>query len=153
LRIAALGRREQFDQVSVDGRLSADLVRVRQIGWRWRGEAMQLDGEVRHPFHPTRELSFSVKGDVALAAFSRAVGLDEPLEGKAQVVADVTGAAEAPAIAARVRIPELRVAGVTAQHVSIEGQWADQRLRIDDVRAQVGAGRVRATLEALAMTD
>jgi len=37
LRADAFGRREQVDQVVVDGRLSADLIRIRRLGWRWAG--------------------------------------------------------------------------------------------------------------------
>src|SRR5262249_5970519 len=129
LRVGIQGRHAQIDQVGVDGRLSADLIRVRHIGWRWRGGVMQLDGAVRHRCDQSRELSLRAKGDVPLGALAQAVGLDEPIDGKAEIVADVTGAVEAPAIAARVQIPELRVAGITAQQVSIDGQWADQKLR------------------------
>ena len=64
LRVDALGRREQIDRVALDGRLSADLVRIRQIDWRWQGEAMHLDGEMRRPWVASRELSLRVKGDV-----------------------------------------------------------------------------------------
>src|SRR5262249_15349947 len=79
LRADAFGRREQVDQVVVDGRLSADLIRIRRLGWRWAGETIRLDGEVRRPWVATRELSLQVSGDVALAAIARAAGLDRPI--------------------------------------------------------------------------
>ena len=50
LRVEALGRREQIERVAVDGRLAADVLRIRKIDWHWEGDAMQLDGEIRRPW-------------------------------------------------------------------------------------------------------
>lgn len=116
LRVDALGRHEQLDQVALDGRLSADRIQIRRLGWRWQGEAMRLDGEVRHPWVAGRELSLRLDGDVALAALARVAGSDQRVDGKIQV--------------------------------AIEGQWAKQTLRLDDVRARLGTGRLRGTVEA-----
>ena len=112
------------------------------------GEAMQIDGEVRRPWGASRELSLRVKGDIALAALAKAAGLDQRIDGKAQVAAEITGPAAAPRIGGRVRIPELGLAAVTARDVAIEGQWVDQKLRLDDIQARLGTGRLRGRLEA-----
>ncbi len=105
LRVEALGRREHIERIVVDGRLAADLLRIRQIDWLWEGEAMHLDGEMRRPWLGSREVSLRLKGAVGLAALAKAAGLDQRVEGKAQVGADITGPAAAPRIAAGVRIP------------------------------------------------
>ncbi|HXJ80761.1 MAG TPA: translocation/assembly module TamB domain-containing protein, partial [Candidatus Methylomirabilis sp.] len=75
------------------------------------------------------------------------IGLDDRLDGKAYLAAELTGPAAAPSISWRVEVPELRVAGVAARDVSVDGRWADQQLRLDDVRAGIGTGRLRARLE------
>ena len=110
---------------------------------------MQLDGEVRRPWLASREVSLRLKGDIDLAALANAAGLDQRIDGKAQVGADITGPAAAPRIAARVRIPELGLAAVTAQDVTIEGEWGDDKLRVDDIQARLGTGRLRGRLEAV----
>ena len=148
LRVEALGRREHIERIVVDGRLAADLLRIRQIDWRWEGEAMRLDGEMRRPWLASREVSLRLKGVIGLGALAKAAGLDQRIDGKAQVGADITGPAAAPRIAARVRIPELGVAAVTAQDVTIEGEWGDDKLRVDDIQARLGTGRLRGRLEA-----
>jgi autotransporter translocation and assembly factor TamB len=147
LSMETLGRCEQFDQVAVDGRLSADLIAIRRIGWHWHGEAVQLDGEMRRPWVPTRELFLRLKGEIALAALAKAAGLDERLDGKAQVSGEIAGPAAAPRIGGRVRIPELHFAGVAVREVSIDGRWADEKLRLDDIQAHAGGGRLRGRLE------
>ncbi len=148
LRADALGRREQIDRVAIDGRLSAELIRIRQIGWRWHGEAMQLDGDVRRPWVASRELSLRLKGDIALAALAKAAGLDQRIDGKAQVAAEIAGPVSAPRIAGRIRIPDLGFAETKVREISIDGQWADDKLRLDDIQARVGTGRLRGRLEA-----
>jgi autotransporter translocation and assembly factor TamB len=153
LGVDALGRRDQIERVAVDGRLSADAAVIQRIGWRWHGEAMQLHGEVRRPWTASRELALQARGEIALAALAKAVGVDERVDGKAQVTAEVTGPVEAPSIAGRVRIPELRLAGVAARDVLIDGQWGDRKLRLDDVQARLGAGRMRARLETAPIAD
>ena len=143
LRVDALS----VHRVAVDGRLSADLISIRRIGWHWEGEAMQIRGEVRRPWDATRELSLSAKGDIDLAALAKSAGIAERLEGKAQVAAEITGPPGAPGIAGRVRVPDLRLHGIAAREVSIDGQWVDQTLRLDDVQARFGTGRLRCRLE------
>jgi autotransporter translocation and assembly factor TamB len=147
LRVDALGRHEQIDQVAVEGRLSADLIAIRQIGLYWQGEAMRVDGELRRPWGGSPELSLRVKGVIALGALAKAVGLDDRLDGKAQIAAEIAGPAAAPRIGGRVRIPELHVAGVEARDVSIDGGWGDRKLRLDEIQARLGTGRLRARLE------
>ncbi|HYB43465.1 MAG TPA: hypothetical protein VEL75_16920, partial [Candidatus Methylomirabilis sp.] len=148
LRVEALGHREQIDQVAVDGRLSADLLGVRAIAWLWQGEAMRLDGEVRHPWDAGRELSLRAEGAVALAAVARAADIDQKIEGRAQIAAGVTGPAAAPRIEARIRVPQLDVAGIAVREMSVDGRWVDRALRIDDIQARLGTGRLRGRLEA-----
>jgi hypothetical protein len=153
LVLDVLGRSEQLDAVAVDGRLSADVIALRRIGWRWRGEVMQLSGEMRRPWIESRELALRGKGDIALDAVAKAAGLDTRLDGKAHVVAEITGPAAAPAIGGRIRVPELRVAEVVARDVGIDARWADDKLRLDDIQAQLGAGRLRARLQAVRTTN
>src|SRR5262245_44128177 len=91
VNVDAAGHREQIDRVALDGRLSADVVRIRQINWRWQGESLQLEGEVRHPWVDARELSVRAKGDVSLAAVAGVIDLGRRLDGKAQIAAEITG--------------------------------------------------------------
>jgi autotransporter translocation and assembly factor TamB len=116
LRVGAFDRHEQLDQVTLDGRLSADRIQIRRVGWRWQGELMQLDGDVRHPWVAGRELSLRLNGDIALATLARVAGSDHRIDGKIQV--------------------------------AIDGQWAKQTLRLDDVQARFGTGRLRGKVEA-----
>jgi hypothetical protein len=85
LRVDALGRREELARMTLDGRLSAELIRIREIGWRWQGEALRLDGEVRRPWHADREAALRLRGDVALAPLAKAAGSDKPIDGKARI--------------------------------------------------------------------
>jgi autotransporter translocation and assembly factor TamB len=152
LGVDALGRRERIDRVTVDGRLSADLVRIRQIGWRWQGEAMLVDGEVRRPWLASRELSLRAKGHISIAACAKAAALDARMDGRAEITAEIIGPATAPRVAGRVRIPELGLAAVTAHEVAIDGQWVDDKLRLDDIQARLGTGRLRGRLEAASIS-
>src|SRR4029453_13715517 len=115
LRVDALDRHEQFDQVMLDGRLSTERIQIRRVRWRWQGDAMRLDGEVRHPWVAGREVSLRLSGDIALATFARVAGSDQRIDGKIQV--------------------------------AIEGQWAKQTLRLHDVQARLGTGRLRGKVE------
>ena len=65
------------------------------------GEAMHLDGEMRRPWLASREVSLRLKGVIGLGALAKAAGLDQRIDGKAQIGADITGPAAAPRIAAR----------------------------------------------------
>ncbi len=115
LRVAALGRREQLTQVALEGRLSADVITVRQLAWRWQGEALRLAGEVRHPWTAEPEAALRLDGDLALSAVARLAGSDQEIEGKIQI--------------------------------AVDGEWTGQRLRLDDVQARFGTGRLRGRLE------
>jgi autotransporter translocation and assembly factor TamB len=85
LRVDAGGRREQFDQVTLDGRLAADIIRLRQIVWRWQGEALRLVGEIRRPWVDDREVSLRLDGDLAFTPLAHAAGSDQTIDGKIQV--------------------------------------------------------------------
>ena len=117
LRVATLGRREQLEQITLDGRLAADRLEIRQLGWRWHGAAMELGGHVRQPWGSGREVALRLDGDLALAALAQVAGSDQNLEGTI--------------------------------HVAVEGLWAGQVLRLDDVQARLGTGRLRGRLEAV----
>ena len=116
LRLDLLGRSERLDRVTVDGRLAADVIRIRQIAWHWQGEGMQIGGEMRRPWVSDRELSLQLNGDIGLAALAKAAGLNQQVEGKARV--------------------------------AIDAHWAGQQLRLDDVQATLGTGRLRGRFEA-----
>ena len=62
---------------------------------------MHLDGEMRRPWLASREVSLRLKGVIGLGALAKAAGLDQRIDGKAQIGADITGPAAAPRIAAR----------------------------------------------------
>jgi autotransporter translocation and assembly factor TamB len=108
---------------------------------------MRLDGEMRRPWLASREVSLRLAGAVDLAALANAAGLDQRIDGKAQIGADITGPTAAPRVAARIRIPALGLGAVTAQDVAIDGEWRDDKLRFDDVQARLGNGRLRGRLE------
>jgi len=118
LRVDALGRREQFDAVTLDGRLAADVIRLRQVGWRWHGEALRLVGEVRRPWVADREVVLRLDGDLALTALAHLAGSEQTLDGKIQL--------------------------------ALDGRWAGQTLRVDDLQARMGEARLRGRLEATA---
>src|SRR5262249_34139376 len=120
--VDAFGRREQLDRVAVDGRLSVDVIAIKRIAWRWQGEAMQVAGELRRPWADRRELALRAKGEIALGPLARAAGVDQQVTGTAQVAADLTGPVATPSIAARIRIPELRMATFAARDVAIDGR-------------------------------
>ena len=147
VRVRAAGRHEQIDRVVLDGRLSADVVRIRRIAWQWQGESTELEGEVRHPWVDARELSVRAKGDVSLAAVARATGLDQRLDGKARITAEITGPLSAVQIAGRVRIAELGLPEAKITDVAVAGRWADRALRLDDIQARLGGGRIKGRLE------
>ncbi len=152
LRVEIAGHREQFDRVALDGRLAADLVRVRRIDWRWQGEPLRLEGEVRHPWVESVELSLRVKGDVSLAAVAAAAGLERRIAGKAQVTGEITGPVAAIQVGGRIQIPELGIDGIALHEVGADVRWADRRLRLDNLRARLGAGRVEGRLEAAVLS-
>src|SRR5262249_53227850 len=89
LAVEVLGRREQLDRVAVDGRLSADVIALRRIAWRWRGQPMQLGGDVRKPWGAERELALRATGDVALGAIATAASVDAQVDGAAHVTAEI----------------------------------------------------------------
>src|SRR5262249_24083231 len=68
------------------------------------------------------------------------------------VVADIHGPVGDPRIVGRIRIPELGLPEAVAQDVSIDGQWAAQKLRLDDIQARFGAGWLKARLEAASIS-
>jgi hypothetical protein len=149
LRVNAI----EIERVDLDGRLSADAMAIRRVGWRWQGEAMGLEGAVRRPWADDRELAVRARGRLALAAVAKAMAVDSPLEGTAEIAAEVSGPPAAPRVSGRVRVPDLRVAGVAAREVSIDGEWRDATLRLGEIQGQVGqgqvgAGRLKARLEA-----
>ena len=88
LRVDALGRREPFEQITLDGRLAADVIRLRQVGWRWHGEALRLVGEVRRPWTGDREVSLRLDGDLALTALAHLAGSEQKLDGKIQLAVE-----------------------------------------------------------------
>ncbi len=147
LRVEALGLGEQFDRLELAGRLSADRVRVGELAWRWQGEPMKLLGEMRNPWTGAPELALRLQGVLPVAPVARAAGLDHPLTGKAQLVADLAGPAASPHVTGNVRVPELGIGGVSVRDVSLGGQWIDRKLRLDDVQARLGAGRLKGWLE------
>ena len=53
-------------------------------------------------------------------------------------------------VGGRIQIPELGIDGIAVHEVGTDVRWADRRLRLDNLRARLGAGRVRGTLEAAA---
>src|SRR5262249_53456723 len=105
--VDAIGRHEQIDRLALDGRLSADQIRIRGMGWHWQGDSMELEGGVRRPWIGARELFLRAKGNVSLGALARVVGVDRRLDGKAEVTADITGPLSAIEVGGRVRIPQL----------------------------------------------
>src|SRR5262245_3145571 len=116
LGVDALGRREQFEAVTLDGRLAADVIRLRQVGWRWHGEALRLVVAVRRPWVADREVALRLEGDLALTALAHLAGSDQKLDGKIQL--------------------------------RVDGQWANQTLRVDDLQARFGDARLRGRFEA-----
>ena len=118
LRVAALGRQELLDQIALDGRLGADRIDIRQLGWHWHGAAMKLGGQLRHPWVSGRELALRLDGDLALAALARVAGSDQQVDG--------------------------------TMHLAVEGEWAGQTLRLNDLQARLGTGRLRGRLAAVA---
>ena len=144
LRVNAL----EVERVDLEGRLSADAISIRRVGWRWHGEAMGLEGAVRRPWAADRELALHAKGRLGLAAVAKAAAMEGPLDGTAEVTAEISGPPGAPRVSGRIRIAELRGAPIAAREVAIDGEWKDATLRLDDIQGQVGTGRLRARLEA-----
>ena len=153
LRVEALGRREQIERVAVDGRLAADLLRIRQIDWHWRGgrdaarrrDAPSVAREPRGVPAPRRATSASRRSRRRPVSISGSTARRRSAP-TSPVPPQRRGSRPGPD-------PRARLAAVTAQDVTIEGEWGDDKLRLDDIQARLGTGRLRGRLEAVPISD
>ena len=112
LRVETMGRREQFDAVTLDGRLAAEVIRLRRVGWRWQGEALRLVGEIRRPWVDDREVSLRLDGDLGLTALAHAAGSDQRIDGKIAVAIEGQWARQTLRLSdLQARLGEARVLG------------------------------------------
>jgi hypothetical protein len=86
-----------------------------------------------------------VDAQMDLARLAARAGLDLPVQGTAQVQAEVSGEITAPQVTGTISAPRLTVGPVAAAQAVLRGTWADGRLTLSEARAEVWEGRLQGS--------
>lgn len=144
LSYRAPGGRQVVERLRGTARILGDRVLIREAAARWQGSNIRLRGEVRSPLSAP-ELHLSLKGEFDLAPLARLAGTPWPVIGVLSADGDIRGRLEAPEASGQITVPDLVAGPLRARRVAIRGRFADNLLRLDDIRAQVFGGQLRGS--------
>lgn len=136
--------RETFRAVDLQGRLTRDALEIGTLAGTWEGQPITIRGQV-YELNTPPKLRFTVTAQMDLARLAARAGLDIPVHGTAQIQAEVRGEINAPQVTGTISAPRLTVGPVAAAQAVLRGEWADGRLTLSEVRAEVWEGRLQGS--------
>ncbi len=149
-RLAASGPHGPLglDEVSAEGALTADQIRLTYARGRLAGELLEVSGRIEDPAGAAR-LALDVRGRLALAVLAR-WGVAPAFEGTARLQGHVGGTAAVPTLSAQLAVPTLVVTvggrSVEARRVQAHLTWDGRHLALTEATALTLGGRLHGSL-------
>lgn len=154
VHLGLASRQETFRRVDVQGRLTRDALEVAALEASWEGQPIRVEGRIFDLRTPPK-LRFTVRAQMDLARLAARAGLAIPVQGTADVQAEVGGEITAPQVTGTISAPRLSVGPVTTGPALLRGTWADGRLTLSQARVELWSGRLEgsATLVAARLAE
>ncbi|HOJ82791.1 MAG TPA: hypothetical protein PLR17_06845 [Acetomicrobium flavidum] len=129
--------------VSIDA--SADKINIGQAKGNLLGGELQASGQVTMPAGKSPQITLTATANKIKLSHVKDLGFAFPLEGMADVKANITGSIPDLLISAEASSPELTIAGFVLSNVAATVEGSQKALQIKSLTAKAGGGSLTAS--------